>query len=126
MVREPLCTRDTPAPDTPAPAAPLPTMLALSSAEFVAGFVPPDYPRVGWLQRRFLYSLIAATGDGKTAIALLVALRVSQGFKPLHYSANHQLSTLGVRGAFLYVASVMVSGGSPAGHVRPCFDNRVI
>jgi hypothetical protein len=77
----PLWTPDTPAPDTPAPAAPLPIKLALSSAEFVAGFVPPDYLVVGWLQRRFVYSLTAATGDGKTAIALLVALLVSQGFK---------------------------------------------
>jgi len=51
--------------------------LALSSAEFVAGFSPPDYLVVGWLQRRFVYSLTAATGDGKTAIALLI----SRGFK---------------------------------------------
>src|SRR4029077_9766381 len=53
--------------------------LALSSAEFVAGFTPPDYLVVGWLQRRFVYSLTAATGDGKTAVALLIALMVSQG-----------------------------------------------
>jgi AAA domain len=55
--------------------------LALSSAEFVAGFTPPDYLVVGWLQRRFVYSLTAATGDGKTAIALLISLLVSQGSK---------------------------------------------
>jgi hypothetical protein len=55
--------------------------LALSSAEFVAGFTPPDYLVVGWLQRRFVYSLTAATGDGKTAIALLITLLISQGFK---------------------------------------------
>jgi 5S rRNA maturation endonuclease (ribonuclease M5) len=55
--------------------------LALSSAEFVAGFTPPDYLVVGWLQRRFVYSLTAATGDGKTAIALLITLMISQGFK---------------------------------------------
>jgi RecA-family ATPase len=61
-----------------APKAELPPKLALSSAEFVAGFTPPDYLIVGWLQRRFVYSLTAATGDGKTAIALLVALLVSQ------------------------------------------------
>jgi AAA domain len=64
------------APNEEAPA----TKLVLSSAEFVAGFVPPDYLIVGWLQRRFVYSLTAATGDGKTAIALLVTLLVSQGF----------------------------------------------
>jgi hypothetical protein len=55
--------------------------LAQSSAEFVAGFTPPDYLIVGWLQRRFVYSLTAATGDGKTAVALLVTLLVSRGFK---------------------------------------------
>jgi AAA domain len=67
----------------PAPATPsaLPAKLTLSSAEFVAGFVPPDYLIVGWLQRRFVYSLTAATGDGKTAIALLISLAVSQGSK---------------------------------------------
>jgi hypothetical protein len=61
--------------------AALPPKLALSSAEFVKGFVPPDYLVVGWLQRRFVYSFTAATGDGKTAVALLVALLVSQGEK---------------------------------------------
>jgi hypothetical protein len=59
----------------------LPAKLALSSAEFVASFVPPDYLIVGWLQRRFVYSLPAATGDGKTAVALMVSLLVSQGVK---------------------------------------------
>jgi AAA domain len=55
--------------------------LVLSSAEFIAGFTPPDYLIVGWLQRRFVYSLTAATGDGKTAVALLVTLLISQGFR---------------------------------------------
>src|SRR5262245_19103532 len=59
----------------------LPARLTLSSAEFVAGFVPPDYLIVGWLQRRFVYSLTDATGDGKTAIALLITMLVAQGFK---------------------------------------------
>jgi len=48
---------------------PLPKKLSFSSGEFVADFVPPDYLVVGWLQRRFVYSFTAATGDGKTAIA---------------------------------------------------------
>jgi hypothetical protein len=53
----------------------------VSSAEFVAGFVPPDYLIEGLLQRRFLYSMTAATGTGKTAIALLLAAYVSRGMK---------------------------------------------
>jgi hypothetical protein len=63
------------------PKSEAPVRLAVSSGEFVAGFTPPDYLAVGWLQRRFVYSLTAATGDGKTAIALLIALHVSQGTK---------------------------------------------
>src|SRR5262249_47263365 len=58
-----------------------PPKLALTSTEFVAGFVPPDYLISGWLQRRFVYSITAATGDGKTAIALLLTLLVSQAVK---------------------------------------------
>ena len=79
----PLWTPETAAPSIvpDAPAVTLPIKLALSSAEFVAGFTPPDYLVVGWLQRRFVYSLTAATGDGKTAVALLITLLISKGFK---------------------------------------------
>jgi len=67
---------------TAGPEAPvLPDKLAQSSAEFVAGFTPPDYLIEGLVQRRFLYSLTAATGSGKTAIALLIAALVCQGGK---------------------------------------------
>ncbi|MGY4283633.1 hypothetical protein ACVWXO_002853 [Bradyrhizobium sp. LM2.7] len=51
----------------------------LSSAEFVAGFVPPDYVVEGLLQRRFLYSLTGKTGAGKTAILLLISAHVGDG-----------------------------------------------
>src|SRR5262249_31695923 len=56
--------------------------LILSSSEFIAGFVPPDYVIEGILQRRFLYSLTGKTGAGKTAIMLLLAAHVALG-KPL-------------------------------------------
>ena len=53
-----------------------------SSAQFVSGFVPPDYLIDGLLQRRFLYSLTGRTGSGKTAITLLLAASVALG-KPI-------------------------------------------
>jgi hypothetical protein len=53
--------------------------LVKSSAEFVRGFVPPDYAVDGLVQRRFLYSLTAPTGHGKTAIALLFAASKALG-----------------------------------------------
>jgi hypothetical protein len=46
---------------------------ALSKQDFVGGFVPPDYLLDGILQRRFVYSLTAQTGHGKTAVALMIA-----------------------------------------------------
>ncbi len=53
--------------------------LLVSSAEFVAGFVPPDYLIDGLIQRRFLYSLTAQTNTGKTTVALLLAALVAEG-----------------------------------------------
>src|SRR5215470_3945640 len=52
--------------------------LIKSSAEFVAGFVPPDYVVVGLLQRRFLYSNTGQTGAGKTAVTLRLAASTAQ------------------------------------------------
>jgi AAA domain len=45
----------------------------MSRAEFVAGFVVPDYLVDGILQRRFIYALTGQTGHAKTAIAMLLA-----------------------------------------------------
>lgn len=55
--------------------------LLLSSAEFVAGFMPPDYLIDGLMQRRYVYSLTAPTGAGKTCIALHIAMCVALGMK---------------------------------------------
>jgi hypothetical protein len=52
--------------------------LILTSAEFVDGFVAPDYLVDGIIQRRYLYSLTARTGDGKTAVLLSLAANVAQ------------------------------------------------
>ena len=60
---------------TPAPIIPAPVLL--SKAQFLSGFVPPDYLIEGVLQRRFLYALTASTGHGKTALALLIAQMVA-------------------------------------------------
>ena len=53
--------------------------LVQSSSEFVEGFVPPDYLIDGLLQRRYLYSITAQTGSGKTAICLSLSAHVAQG-----------------------------------------------
>src|ERR1019366_6634084 len=55
--------------------------LLQSSAEFVAGFVPPDYLIDGLLQRRYIYSMTAPTGFGKTCIALRIAAHVPLGME---------------------------------------------
>src|SRR5262249_22138391 len=48
-------------------------------SEFVKNFEPPEYLLDGILQRRYLYSMTAMTGAGKTAIALLLAAHVALG-----------------------------------------------
>jgi hypothetical protein len=53
-----------------------------SSAEFTRNYVPPDYLIDGLLQRRYVYSLTAKTGSGKTAIVLTLASHVALG-RPL-------------------------------------------
>lgn len=53
--------------------------LIVSSKEFIAGFKPPEYLIDGLLQKRFLYSLTAPTGGGKTALLLLLSALTSQG-----------------------------------------------
>jgi hypothetical protein len=47
--------------------------LILSSREFVAGYVAPQYLVEGIIQQRRLYSLTGKTGDGKTALQLYLA-----------------------------------------------------
>jgi hypothetical protein len=51
--------------------------LLQSSAEFVGGFLPPDYLIDGLMQRKYVYSLTAPTGAGKTCIALYIAMCVA-------------------------------------------------
>jgi hypothetical protein len=60
-------------------AAPASSRLIQSSAEFVAGFRPPDYLVDGIIQRRFLYSMTAPPGAGKTCIALRIAMHAALG-----------------------------------------------
>jgi AAA domain/RepB DNA-primase from phage plasmid len=60
-------------------ATPLKNKLMQTSAQFVAGFVPPDYLIDGLLQRRYVYSMTAPTGSGKTAVALRIAAHVAMG-----------------------------------------------
>jgi hypothetical protein len=60
------------------PAVPLPDLIK-TSAEFVQGFVPPEYVLDGVLQRCFCVSITAATGVGKTTVAMLLSAHVSIG-----------------------------------------------
>jgi hypothetical protein len=59
----------------------LKTKLMQTSAEFVAGYAPPDYLIDGLLQRRYVYSFTGPTGSGKTTIALLIAAHVARGME---------------------------------------------
>lgn len=60
------------------PAAPLPDLIK-TSAEFVQGFVPPEYVVDQVFQRRFCYSITAQTGVGKTTVAMLLSAHVGTG-----------------------------------------------
>jgi AAA domain len=70
--------------------------LVQTSVEFIAGFTPPDYLIKGILQRRFLYSMTAPTGTGKTCIAMRLAAHVALGL-PL---GKHQVK----QGKVLFMA----------------------
>lgn len=56
-----------------------PKLTIVSSKEFVAGFTPPDYLIDTLAQRRYLYSMTAPTGAGKTCITLRLAAHVATG-----------------------------------------------
>jgi AAA domain len=60
-----------------ADAAPLPRIQ--TAADFMAGFVPPDYVIDGIVQRGRLYALTSPTGHGKTAVALYAGCMVAAG-----------------------------------------------
>jgi hypothetical protein len=79
----------------PKPTTDITVIKVQSQADFLAGFVPPDYLVDGVLQRRFVYSLTAQTGHGKTALALLLARAIitlhhsdkfrGPGFEPITF-----------------------------------------
>jgi hypothetical protein len=62
------------------PTAQSPALPIQTSAEFISNFVPPDYLIDGIIQRRFIYSMTGPTGEGKTSVALHLALLVAQGW----------------------------------------------
>lgn len=70
------------------PTPPQPDVLK-TSGEFVQAFEPPDYLVDGIIQRRYLYSVTAQTGVGKTAIAMRLAAHVATG-RPLSHIAVEQ------------------------------------
>ena len=68
----------------------------LTSADFITDFVPPDYLIDGIVQLRFIYSLTAPTGAGKTSVVMRVAAHVATG-RPLN---RHEV----VQGKVLFLA----------------------
>src|SRR5262245_30635976 len=48
----------------------------ITSAEFVGGFVPPEYIVDGIMLKAFLYSCTGLTGSGKTLVFLQLAMGV--------------------------------------------------
>ena len=79
-------------------AAPKPILL--SKAKFLAGYVAPDWLWDGILQRRFVYSLTAKTGDGKTAVATLASEKVSARDRRNAFIGPHAID----RGNVIYFA----------------------
>jgi hypothetical protein len=71
--------------------------IVLTLPEFLAGFIRPDYLVDGLMQRHFFYSLTGNTGDGKTAIALLLAAYVAMGGQRL---GTHEVE----HGRVVYIA----------------------
>lgn len=53
--------------------------LLMTFTEFMAAHAQPNYLVDGILQKGFVYSLTGNTGDGKTAIALVLAMAVARG-----------------------------------------------
>jgi hypothetical protein len=50
------------------------------TTEFITNFIPPNYLIDGLLQRRFVYSMTGPTGEGKTSVALFLALLIDRGW----------------------------------------------
>lgn len=83
-----------PFPSQPAPQAPPPPpKLIYSSAEFVAGFEPPEFLIDGTIQRRYFYSMTAQTGVGKTSVAMRWMAHVVTG-RPIGDAEVQQGSVL--------------------------------
>jgi AAA domain len=60
-----------------------------SKSEFIGGYVAPDWLIDGILQRRYVYSLTARTGDGKTAVAQLITKLVSMPNRGSTFLGRH-------------------------------------
>jgi hypothetical protein len=56
-----------------------PKALIISSGDFVAGYIAPQYLIEGIVQQKRIYSLTGKTGDGKTALQLYLASLIATG-----------------------------------------------
>jgi hypothetical protein len=71
--------------------------IVLTLTDFLSGYEPPAYLVDGLLIRSYFYSLTGNTGDGKTAIALLLSVYVALGGQRL---GPHELE----QGRVIYIA----------------------
>jgi hypothetical protein len=95
--RTPPATGSPPKKRTTEPRPAVPPLAIKTSAEFITGYVAPDYILDGMLQQAFLYSLTGATGAGKTSITLRLAASTALG----EQFANRETK----KGRVLYLAA---------------------
>lgn len=60
----------------------------ISAADFIRGYVAPDFVIDGIVQRGFVYSMTGRTGDGKTALAIYLSIKEGAAGQRIVYLAG--------------------------------------
>ena len=61
-------------------AAPAKPIIIKKASDLIKGYVPPEYVIDGVIQKRYVYTLTAKSGHGKTAVCLYLAICVAMGW----------------------------------------------